>query len=59
MTREEALKILGMYRDWNEGQKSVSFAFRGVRTDEDDVYDARRALLKEATELLRTKEAKP
>lgn len=49
MTREEALTVLQLYRSWNEGQKSSSAAFGGPRTQEDDVYDARRAMLLEAT----------
>ena len=52
LTREEAIGILQLYRNWNEGQKSLSLASGGPRTREDDVYDARRALLIQATELL-------
>ncbi len=48
MTPEVALKILVLYRDWNEGQKSVSFAMGGPRTAEDELYDQRRLLLRQA-----------
>jgi hypothetical protein len=37
MTREEALEIIREHRTWNTGQKSVSLAFGGARTQEDDL----------------------
>lgn len=46
MTKDEAWKIIEACRKWNTGQTSVSLAFNGKRTDEDDVLDARRAALK-------------
>lgn len=54
MTVDEAKEILRLYRGWNEGQRSPTYAVtRGAeRTDEDDIYDARRALIQRATELL-------
>jgi hypothetical protein len=52
MKREEAIELLKMYRNWNEGQLSVSLAFKGIRTAEDDVLDARRKMLIEASRVL-------
>lgn len=52
MNKEEAMKIIELYRTWNEDQRSISAAFGGPRTDADDVYDARRRLLVEATRVL-------
>jgi hypothetical protein len=52
MTREEALVIVKACENWNTGQKSISLAFGGPRTAEDDVYDARRAALKQAWQVL-------
>lgn len=52
MTKEEALEIVKMYREWNVGQKSVGHAFGGRRTTEDDIYDERRKLIKKAYEVL-------
>ena len=48
MTREEALQIIDRCKGWNYGQKSVSLAFNGERTPEDDVLDARREALRAA-----------
>lgn len=48
MTKDEAWKIIAECRHWNEGQRSVSAAFGGPRTAEDDVLDARRAALTRA-----------
>lgn len=48
MTKDEAWEIIRECRGWNHGQKSVSLAFRGIRTAEDDVLDARRDALKQA-----------
>ena len=52
MEREEAMKILELYRNWNEGQRSTSLAMHGIRTAEDDLLDARRELIKTATKRL-------
>lgn len=52
MTRDEALKIIELYRNWHVGQKSVSLATTGKRTPEDDVYDERRKLISVATTVL-------
>lgn len=51
-TKEACLEILRMYHNWNHGQKSVDLAFNGTRTDEDAIYDARRVLIRQATERL-------
>ena len=48
MNKEEAWKVIDSCKNWNTGQKSTSFAFGGARTEEDDIYDAKRAALKEA-----------
>jgi hypothetical protein len=48
MTKDEAWKIVESLKGWNVGQKSMSLAFRGDRTAEDDVLDAKRAALAEA-----------
>ncbi len=52
MTKEEAIAILEKYKSWNMGQKSTSLAFDGIRTQEDDIYDARRGLILNATLIL-------
>lgn len=54
MTVDEALEVVRLYRGWNDGQRSMTYAVsRGAeRTDEDDIYDARRVLVQRATELL-------
>jgi hypothetical protein len=52
MTKEEAREIIGLCAGWNAGQTSVSLAFNGQRTAEDDVLDARRAALAKAWEVL-------
>ena len=52
MERDEAMEIIKLYRNWNTGNTSVSLAFNGIRTSEDDVLDARRAALKKAHEVL-------
>ena len=49
LTKDECLQILNLYKNWNAGQKSMSLAFGGMRTGEDDLYDERRALIKAAT----------
>ena len=48
MTKQEAMEIVRENRNWNTGQKSLSLAFGGRRTDEDDYFDKRRAALKKA-----------
>lgn len=50
--RKEALQILELYKGWNNGQKSVSHAFGGPKTMEDEVYDARRKLILKASNIL-------
>ena len=45
VTLEEAWKIIDACKGWNASQKSPSLAFGGVRTPEDDIYDARRSAL--------------
>lgn len=53
LTKEDCVAILDRYRNWNEGQTSVSMALRGARTVEDDILDERRALVLAATKRLR------
>ncbi len=48
MTIEEAWEIIEACKNWNASQKSLSLAFGGVRTAEDDIYDARRSALAQA-----------
>lgn len=48
MTKEEAFKIIESCRGWNSGQMSISLAFGGPRTSEDDVLDAKREALTRA-----------
>ena len=48
MTHAEALRVIELCRGWNSEQKSVSLVFRGIRTNEDEIYDARRAALRAA-----------
>lgn len=52
LTKEECFRILELYRGWNLGQKSISHAFGGPRTPEDDVLDSRRALIRAAQDRL-------
>jgi hypothetical protein len=52
MNREEAIGILDRFKSWNVGQKSIDHAFGGARTEEDDIYDARRKLIKTAMQFL-------
>lgn len=52
MTRQEAQAIVDDCKGWNTGQRSISFAMRGERTEEDDIYDSRRAALKQAWAVL-------
>lgn len=47
MTREEAFKILELYRHWNEGQQAFENS-----SDEQRILDERRALILEATRTL-------
>ena len=56
MTREEAMEIVKLYDKWNTGQKSMSLAFGGARTPEDDVYDAQRKTIIRAHEVLQSNE---
>lgn len=48
MTIEEAKFIIEQCKDWNTGQTSLSKAFGGPRTEEDEVLDAKRFALKMA-----------
>jgi len=48
MTKEEAIKILELYRDWNIGQKSLHL----INSTEDLIYNARRELILKATKVL-------
>ena len=52
MTRDEAEKVLDRYKNWNHGQKSIGLLFNGQRTAEDDILDARRAVILKATRIL-------
>ena len=52
MNHDNAFRIIENCRNWNAAQTSVSLAFNGIRTSEDDVLDARRAALKEAWEVV-------
>ena len=55
MTKEEAWKIIEECRNWNCEQKSISYAFGGLRTTEDDIFDSKRAALKQAWEVVNEK----
>jgi hypothetical protein len=57
MTRAEAVEVLKLWNRWNEGQTSVSLAFRGERTMEDDLLDERRRTIICAMKLLQSNEA--
>jgi hypothetical protein len=50
--RDQALEIIKMFSTWNTGQKSISHAFGGQKTEEDAIYDERRKLIKKAYEVL-------
>ncbi len=52
MTKEEAKEIVRESLRWNLGQKSMSLAFGGPRTVEDDIYDERRKLILAAYKVL-------
>ena len=52
MNHDNAFRIIENCRNWIAAQTSVSLAFNGIRTSEDDVLDARRAALKEAWEVV-------
>lgn len=45
LTKKECLDILELFKNWNHGQKSVTNAFNGRRTSEDDIYDERRKII--------------
>ena len=53
MTKDEARWTIEQCKGWNTGQKSMTHAFGGPRTTEDDVLDAKRAALKKAWEVVR------
>ena len=48
MNKEQAMEILRQFQNWNIGQKSIDSSFSGKRTAEDDIYDLRRELIREA-----------
>jgi hypothetical protein len=48
MTRQEAWEIIKHWEHWNQGQMSMQHATGGPRTEEDDIYDERRKLIKSA-----------
>lgn len=50
MTKQEAWEIIRACANWNIDQKSVSLAFKGIRTAQDDALDAKRAALAKAWE---------
>lgn len=52
LTKSECLELLSRYRNWNSAQTSISLAFGGPRTQEDDLLDARREMLIAVTERL-------
>jgi hypothetical protein len=52
MQIDEAKYWLEFYKDWNPGQKSLNCASGGIRTVEDDIYEARRRLLLFCTRLV-------
>jgi hypothetical protein len=52
LTKEECLNILSRYDGWNHGQTSTRLAICGIRTKEDDILDARRELILQATKRL-------
>lgn len=58
MTKEEALRIIEACKGWNTSQRSWSLCWRGVRTAEDDILDAKRAALAEAWRVVNS-EAQP
>ena len=51
-SKEECLEILDRFKGWNKGQRSYSLALFGVRTTEDDILDAQRALILAAAKRL-------
>lgn len=57
MLLEDARRILREAEHWNQGQTSISLAFRGVRTPEDDILDLRRRAIKEAWKVVLAAEA--
>lgn len=53
MNKEEAREILDRYEGkWNFAQTSISKAFNGIRTQEDDILDERRRLIQKAMRTL-------
>ena len=52
MTAQECREILDRFKRWNHGQTSISLALHGIRTEEDDIYDERRRLIRAATKRL-------
>jgi len=52
MTKDEAREIIQTLKGWNKSQKSLSYAFDGIRVPEDDIYDAQRAALAKAWKVL-------
>jgi len=48
MDKKEAIEILERYKNWNKGQSSVEKSFGGEKTEEDEIYDLRRRLIKKA-----------
>jgi hypothetical protein len=57
MDFETAKWVIEQNRTWNSGQTSVSLAFNGQRTKEDDMLDERRATLAEAWRVVRQSKA--
>ena len=53
MTKDEAFRILELAKGWNVGQRSFALAWRGERTLEDDVLDAKRETVRKAWEVVR------
>lgn len=49
MSLEECQEILERYEDWNTSQESWSVSLGNRRTQEDDIFDARRSVVLAAT----------
>lgn len=52
--KDDAFRVIELYRGWNVGQKSMSLALGGARELEDDIYDERRKLLAEALRVIQS-----
>jgi hypothetical protein len=57
MTKTEAWRIIEECKGWNPSQKSLSLVCWDVRTQEDDILDAKRAALAQAWRVVGEQEA--